>query len=99
MLIQLIGFLAMLLTLTIYVVVAQAILSWLIAFNVINTYNEIVRTIWISLDRLIAPLLKPIRRVTPDFGGIDFSPMVLILILIFLRDVVLGGLARNLTGG
>ena len=92
----LIGFLMMVLTLVIYVVVAQAILSWLVAFNVVNTHNKFVRTVLTSLDRVIDPMLRPIRRVVPDLGGIDLSPMVLILGLIFLRDVVLGGLAADL---
>jgi YggT family protein len=92
MLIQLVGFLMMVLTLVIWIVVIQAILSWLVAFNVINTYNAFVRTVLTTLDRLIDPMLRPIRRVLPDLGGIDLSPMVLILALIFLRDVVLRGL-------
>jgi YggT family protein len=92
MLYQLIGFLMMLITLVIYIVVAQAILSWLVAFNVINTHNQFVRTVLTTLDRLIDPLLRPIRRFMPDLGGIDLSPAVLIIALIFLRDVVLGGL-------
>ncbi len=96
MLYQLIGFLMMLITLVIYVVIAQAILSWLVAFNVINTHNNFVRTVLVTLDRLLDPLLRPIRRVMPDLGGIDLSPMVLILGLIFVRDVLLRGL---LVGG
>lgn len=92
MLIQLIGFVMMVLTLIIWLVVAQAILSWLVAFNVINTHNAFVRTVLTTLDRLIDPMIRPIRRFMPDLGGIDLSPMVLILLLIFLRDVVLRGL-------
>lgn len=92
MLYQLIGFLMMLITLVIYVVVAQAILSWLVAFNVINTHNNFVRTVLTTLDRLLDPLLRPIRRFMPDLGGIDLSPAVLIIALIFVRDVLLRGL-------
>lgn len=92
MLYQLIGFLMMLITLVIYVVIAQAILSWLVAFNVINTHNNFVRTVLVTLDRLLDPLLRPIRRIMPDLGGIDLSPAVLIIALIFVRDVFLGGL-------
>ena len=95
MLIQLVGFVMMLLTLVIWVAVAQAILSWLVAFNVINTHNNFVRTVLTTLDRLLDPLYRPIRRVLPDLGGIDLSPMVLILVVIFLRDVVLGGLVAD----
>jgi len=96
MLYQLIGFLMMLITLVIYVVIAQAILSWLVAFNVINTHNNFVRTVLVTLDRLLDPLLRPIRRFLPDLGGIDLSPAVLIIALIFVRDVLLRGL---LVGG
>jgi YggT family protein len=96
MLANLIMFVMMVITLFIYVVVAQAILSWLVAFNVINTHNQFVRTVLTTLDRLIDPFLRPIRRVMPDLGGIDLSPMVLILAAIFLRDVVLRSLV---TGG
>lgn len=92
MLIQLIGFVMMVLTLIIWLVVAQAVLSWLVAFNVINTQNNFVRTVLTTLDRLIDPMIRPIRRFMPDLGGIDLSPMVLILLLIFVRDVVLRGL-------
>jgi len=92
MLYQLIGFLMMLITLVIYLVVAQAILSWLVAFNVINTHNNFVRTVLTTLDKLLDPLLRPIRRFMPDLGGIDLSPAVLIIALIFVRDVLLGGL-------
>ncbi len=95
MLIQLIGFVMMLLTLVIYVAVAQAILSWLVAFNVINTHNQFVRTVLTTLDRLLEPLYRPIRRVLPDLGGIDLSPMVVILLIILVRDVLLGGLIAD----
>lgn len=92
MLVQLIGFLMMLVNVLIWLIVAWAILSWLIAFNVINTHNQFVRSVLVALDRLLDPLLRPIRRFIPDMGGIDLSPAVLILALIFLRDVIMGGL-------
>ena len=78
----------LLIQLLIYLVIAQAILSWLVAFNVINTHNAFVRSVLIGLDRLLEPLLRPIRRVMPDLGGIDLSPMVLILALIIVQQVV-----------
>ena len=96
MLVQLIGFLMMLLTLVIWIAVAQAILSWLVAFNVINTHNDFVRTILTTLDRILEPMYRPIRRILPDLGGIDLSPAVVILLLIFVRDVLLGGLAVDM---
>lgn len=78
----------LLIQLLIYLVIAQAILSWLVAFNVINTHNGFVRSVLVGLDRLLEPLLRPIRRVMPDLGGIDLSPMVLILALILVQRVV-----------
>ncbi len=78
-----------LLNLIIYVLIAQVILSWLLAFNVISTRSPAVRQIVYYLDRVTAPLLRPIRRVLPDFGGLDFAPLVLwIAIIIFERHVL-----------
>jgi YggT family protein len=93
----LIDIIRMLLQVLLWLVIAQAILSWLIAFNVINTYNDFVRQLNYALSRIIDPLLAPIRRILPDFGGLDFSPMVLLL-LIWIADrllvqVKIGGLA------
>jgi YggT family protein len=89
--IPLLNFLAMVITLYMWVIIISAILSWLIAFNVINRHNQVVYMIADSLQRLTEPALRPIRNVMPDFGGLDISPVVLILILIFLRDVVIHG--------
>ncbi len=85
----LIGFIAMVITLYIWVIIIGAILSWLIAFDVVNRRNRAVYTIADSLYRLTEPALRPIRKVLPDLGGLDISPVVLILGLIFIRDVVL----------
>ncbi|MBE9075591.1 YggT family protein [Microcystis sp. LEGE 08355] len=71
-----------------WVIIIQAVLSWLIAFNVINTHNDFVRNIWTTLDRLTEPLYRPIRRVMPDFGALDLSPIV-VLIGITILDIVL----------
>lgn len=71
-----------------WIIIVQAIMSWLIAFNVINTHNEIVRSIWIALDRLTEPLYRPIRKVMPDLGALDLSPMVVLLIIIILQTVL-----------
>ena len=84
---QIIG---MLLTVLTYIIIAQAILSWLVAFNVINTHNDFVRQLLNALDRLTEPLYRPVRRLLPDFGGIDFSPMVVLLIIFALRTLLEG---------
>jgi YggT family protein len=72
----------------IWLLIAQAVLSWLVAFGVVNRYNRAVATIGDFLWRVTEPLLRPIRRVIPDLGGIDISPVILILLLWFLRDLM-----------
>ena len=91
---ELLGFISSLITLYIYIIIASAVMSWLIAFNVINPYNQFVRSIWQGLNALTEPALRPIRRWMPDLGGIDISPMVLILICWFIQIVVLPNLAK-----
>jgi YggT family protein len=84
-------------TLYIYVLIANAIYSWLVAFNVINSRNGFVATIGDFLYRATEPALAPIRRRMPDLGGLDLSPVVLILGLMFVRMLVhelFGGLIR-----
>jgi len=89
--VPLIGFLVRIIDLYIWVIIISAILSWLIAFNVINTQNRFVYSVVDLLYRVTEPALRPIRRVLPNLGGIDISPVILILILLFIRDVVLLG--------
>jgi YggT family protein len=81
-----------LLTVVWWIIVVQAILSWLIAFNVINTSNDLVRNIWNALGQMTEPLYRPIRRILPDFGALDLSPMVVLLILYILMNIVLPNL-------
>ena len=78
-----------------YIIIAQAILSWLVAFNVINTSSDFVRSFLGALDRITEPLYRPVRRVLPDFGGIDFSPLIVLLLIQVLR-ILLGGVATDL---
>jgi len=89
--VPLIGFLVLVLDLYIWVIIASAILSWLIAFNVVNTSNRFVFTVTDMLYRVTEPALRPIRSILPNLGGIDISPVILILFLLFIRDVVLLG--------
>jgi YggT family protein len=98
MLFAVFGVIDLLLRVLTYIIIAQAILSWLVAFNVINTYNDFVRSFLTALDRITAPLYRPIRRVLPDFGGIDFSPLV-VLLLIYVLRMLLAGLAVDLATG
>jgi YggT family protein len=83
----------LLLNILTWVIIIQVILSWLLAFNVLNTSSNGVRTFAVAIDRITAPLYRPIRRMLPDFGGIDFSPLV-ILILIQVIEKLLDGV-RN----
>jgi YggT family protein len=71
-----------------WVVLATIILSWLIAFNVINTRNQVVDQIWRVLLALTEPVLKPIRRILPRMQGIDLSPIVLFLIIFALQQII-----------
>jgi YggT family protein len=87
----LIGFIVLVIDLYIWVIIAGAILSWLIAFNVVNTQNRFVYSVADMLYRVTEPALRPIRSILPKLGGIDISPVILILFLLFIRDVVLIG--------
>lgn len=82
------------------VIIVQAILSWLVVFNVINVHSDFVRSFLYALDRMTAPLYRPIRKILPDFGGLDFSPLVVLLVLWVLQRL-LQGVAQNiiLSGG
>jgi YggT family protein len=86
------------LELYIWVIIIGAILSWLIAFNILNTSNQVVYTIVDFLYRITEPALRPIRKIMPNLGGIDISPIILILGLIFLQ-MVLSNVHRSLLLG
>jgi YggT family protein len=88
MLLALIDVVIILLKIVWWIIVIQMILSWLVAFNVINTYNNFVRGLMRGLDRITEPVYRPIRKVLPDFGGLDFSPMVVLLVLWILNQVL-----------
>jgi YggT family protein len=75
------------------VVIVQVICSWLVAFNVINLHQPFVRALYTGMDRLTEPLYRPIRKILPDFGGLDFSPIVLLLLIQVVSMLVAG--ARN----
>ncbi|TKD53165.1 YggT family protein [Sphingomonas baiyangensis] len=98
-LLTIIQILQVLLDLAWWIIIIQAVLSWLFAFNVINTGNEFVRSIWQGLQVVTEPIYRPIRRILPDFGALDVSPIV-VLVLIAIIDIVLNRLAANIaTGG
>ncbi|RYE03586.1 MAG: YggT family protein [Sphingomonadales bacterium] len=85
-LLEIVDFALMILT---WIIIAHAIMSWLIGFNVINTLNEFVRALWTALERITRPIYDPIRRIMPDFGALDLTPLVVLLLLFVLRNIVL----------
>ena len=72
----------------IWLLIAAAVLSWLIAFNVVNTRNQVVAIIAEFLFRITEPVLRPIRSMMPNLGGIDVSPVILILLILFLENII-----------
>lgn len=72
----------------VWLVIASAILSWLVAFNVVNTRNQFIYTVGDFLHRITEPALRPIRRFLPNLGGIDISPVILILVLFFAQRLL-----------
>src|SRR5690606_36354882 len=89
MLFGLLQFIDVLLSVVIFVMIAQVIVSWLLAFNILNMSNQFVATIARALYQLTDPVLRPIRRLLPNFGGLDISPIILFLGIYFIRLVVL----------
>jgi YggT family protein len=91
---ELLGFINYLIDLYIYVIIFSVILSWLVAFGVVNPYNPFVRSLGQAFSAVTEPLLRPIRSALPDLGGIDLSPLVLILGCYFLQRVIIPNLAK-----
>jgi YggT family protein len=71
-----------------FVFLVMIIMSWLIAFNVVNTRNEIVAGLWRFLNQVTQPILKPIRRILPPFGGMDLSPLIVFIVIFFLQRLI-----------
>jgi YggT family protein len=85
---SLISLIATIIQIYIYILIASAVLSWLIAFNVVNMRNQFVAMLAEALWRLTEPVLRPIRNFLPSLGGLDLSPVVLILLLIFIQNLL-----------
>lgn len=94
MLFGLLQFVDLVLQLAIYIIIAQVIMSWLLAFNILNMSNRFVATIANSLYQITEPVLRPIRQFVPSFGGLDISPIILFLGIYFIRLVILYPLMR-----
>ncbi len=75
------------------IIILQVILSWLVAFKVVNTGNRVIYVIGDALFRLTEPVMRPVRRIIPAVGGFDISPVVVILLLVFIRNLIVVDLA------
>ena len=82
-----------------WIIIIQFVMSWLINFNVINRHQPMVGQIWYTLNRLTEPVYRPIRRMLPDMGGIDFSPVIVLFALYALQVVIHNNLAPMAYGG
>ena len=71
-----------------FIIILTAVMSWLLAFNVINHRNEFVRTVWNGLNAVTEPVLRPIRRMLPNLGGVDVSPIIVLLMILFIQSVI-----------
>lgn len=79
---------APILSLLIFLIFVHVVFSWLLAFNIINLRNPMVSSLYRAVDQIMRPLIQPIQRVLPSFGGLDFSPIILLFALYWLRDFV-----------
>lgn len=95
MLIALFGIADLILRVLGWIIIVQIVLSLLLAFNVINPHSGAMRSLIDGLERLTAPIYRPIQRIMPDFGGLDFSPMVVLLLIQMIR-MLLSGLAMDI---
>lgn len=99
MLAALVSIADLLLNILFWIIIIQVIMSWLLAFNVLNTSSNGVRTIAVALDRITALLYRPIRRILPDFGGLDFSPLVILILIQVIERLLAGVVAQYYYGG
>jgi YggT family protein len=98
MLLAIVDIIDFLLTIVTWIIIIQVILSWLFAFNVLNTSSQGVRTIAVAIDRITAPVYRPIRRILPDFGGIDFSPLVILILIQVIKKLLAGVVTQYYIG-
>ncbi|MEQ8322399.1 MAG: YggT family protein [Rhodospirillales bacterium] len=77
-----------LLNIATWIIIVQAVMSWLVAFNVLSIQNPTVRSIWSGLERITEPVYAPIRRLLPPLGGLDLTPMAVLLLIFFLQRLI-----------
>src|SRR5213593_519945 len=99
MLLALVDIANLLLSILMWIIIGQVILSWLLAFNILNIHSGGVRNFIVALDRITAPLYRPIRRMLPDFGGIDFSPLVILILIQVIKKLLAGVVSQYYFGG
>lgn len=99
MLFALIDIAGLLLDILWWIIIGQVVISWLIAFKVINMSSGGVRAFLVALDKLTQPIYRPIRALLPDFGGIDFSPMVVLILIMVLKKLLAGVALQSQLGG
>lgn len=99
MLLGLLQFIDLVLNVVVFVIIAQVIMSWLLAFNILNMSNPFVANVANALYQLTDPLLRPLRSLLPNFGGLDISPILLFLAIYFIRLVILYPLMRQVAMG
>ena len=99
MLYALVDIVNLLLTILTWVIIIQVVLSWLLVLNVLNTSSQGVRAFAMAIDRLTAPISRPFRRILPDFGGIDFSPLVVLILIQIIKKLLAGVVAQYYFGG
>ena len=87
---------SMLLNIVWWIFLIMIIMSWLINFNVINTRNQFVATVWRVVNQITDPILRPIRRIVPPLGGLDLSPIIVFVIIFFLQSFISNDLPRLL---
>lgn len=98
LILTLVQILDILLQVAMMIMIIQMIFSWLLAFNVISVSNDLVRNLWLTLERITDPVYRPVRRIMPDFGALDLSPMVVLLAIIIMRRAVLPAIAASALG-
>ncbi len=99
MLAALVSIADLLLSVVTWIIIGQVVLSWLLAFNVLNVHSGGVRAFVVALERITAPLYRPIRRLLPDFGGIDFSPLVVLILIQVIKRLLAGVVTQYYFGG
>lgn len=89
MLMALYNIVDLLLTVLRWIIIIQAVLSWLVMFNIINTHSDFVRQVFVGLNQITEPLYRPFRRIMPEFGQLDFTPFVVILLIVIIQSIIM----------